>query len=201
MFNSILNILKGFLWGHIAGALLAVFASASKAFKAILTPFMSVVKSTPIASFIILVYVWIDKNNTPAFISFLIVLPVVWQNIKSGILSADEKLLEAAKIYRFNFFKKVRYIYIPSVLPYYVGAFKVSMGMAWKAGVAAEVLCAAKLTLGGAIYDSKIYLETEELFAWTIVVIIISMIIEFFTVKLLDNAAKRLSIAGRDGGI
>lgn len=67
--------------------------------------------------------------------------------------------------------------------------------------MAAEVLCAAKLTLGGAIYDSKIYLETEELFAWTIVVIIISMIIEFFTVKLLDNAAKRLSIAGRDGGI
>lgn len=193
-FFSLLRIFSGFAAGIIAGTVLSALSSLSKIIKALISPLMSVIKATPVASFIILAWVWISTGKVPAFISFLLVLPIVYTNLCEGVENTDVKLIEVAKIYGFSFVKKLKFIYLPQLKPYFLSALKSSLGLAWKAGVAAEVLCQPKMSLGRAIYESKLYLETPRLFAVTIVVILLSYILEKLIIglvfKLNDDKAR-----------
>ncbi len=187
---SITRIAAGFLAGAIIGTLLAVLTAFSSPLDAVFSPVGTVIKATPVASFIILALIWIKAANVPSFISFLMVTPIVWSALKTAILNTDIKLLEAAKAYKLGVKKTLSAVYLPSVLPQYRASLITSLGLAWKAGVAAEVLCHPKLSVGNALYESQIYLETTELFAWTATVIILSVIMEKCFAMLIKRVTK-----------
>ncbi|MBQ8165328.1 MAG: ABC transporter permease subunit [Clostridia bacterium] len=192
--TSFVNIFKGFLLAQITGIFLARITARSKIADAVFAPVMAIIKATPIASFIILLLVMLGKEAVPETAAFLIVLPTVWENIASGIKSFDKKLWEVTKIYNFSLKKKIKYFYMPSIMPFYIPAFKATFGMAWKAGIAAEVICNIANTIGGKIYDTKVYLEIPELFAWTAVTIIVSILIEkilLFFINLLNRKGRK----------
>lgn len=186
--SSLLRILAGFAAALVAGSLLAVLTSASRACDVLLKPALSVVKATPVASFIILALVWLPTGNVPVFISFLMVLPMVWANLSQGIAATDPKLLEMARAFGFSRLKTLRLVYFPSVMPYFMAAFTTGLGFAWKSGVAAEVIGRVRPSIGGKIYNAKIYLETADLFAWTVVVVAMSILIEKLLVRLIARA-------------
>lgn len=189
--GSLLLVVAGFAAGNVVG-LLAGFASGlSDRVNSFMKPGMALIKATPVASFIILILLWLGKEYTPAVTAFLIVLPVVWQNVVAGVHSADKKLLETAQVFRLSPYKKLKYIYVPSVKEGYIAAVRTSMGFAWKAGVAAEVLAGTSRTLGGLIYRTKINLETPELFAYTVVVIVISILAEVAATAIMQAASKK----------
>ena len=144
----------------------------------LLSPAIRVIRATPVASFILLVLLWTGRNTVSVIIAALMVLPVVWGNLSRGIQETDPQLLEMAKAYRFSSFKTIRLIYIPSLHPYFLSAITTAMGLAWKSGVAAEVLCLPKQAIGTQIYNTKLYLEIPDLFAWTVVVILLSLALE-----------------------
>lgn len=175
---SLGRILAGFLLGAVLGTLTAAATARVPLLDAILAPALRVVRATPVASFIILALLWIGKVRIPGFISMLMVLPVVWENTAAGIRETDPELLEMAKSYRFGFGKTLRLVYVPSVTPAWRAGVVTAMGLAWKSGVAAEVLCQPSLSMGTRIYYAKIYLETADLFAWTAVVILLSWLLE-----------------------
>ena len=181
---SLLRVLIGYLLGCIAAAAISIMCFRSSIADALFSPVLSVIRAVPVASFIILALVWIGRTRVPSFSAFLMVLPIVGGNILTGLRSADQELLEVCKLYRFPFIKTVRLLYLPAVRPYFVSAARTSLGMAWKAGIAAEVLCSLSASIGGQIYESKVYLETPALFAWTITVICISMLIEWLLFRL-----------------
>lgn len=176
--SSLLRVVCGIAIGIVIGTVLAVLCALSGIINTLVSPMLSVVKATPVASFIILALVWMKRDILPVFITVLIVMPVVWSNIYSGIRSADKNLLEVTRVYGFSRSKKITRFYIPTVAPYFAAACRSSLGMAWKAGIAAEVLSVPSKAIGTELYNSKTYLETPDLFAWTLVVIILSVVIE-----------------------
>ena len=176
--NSLLKIFLGFIAGVLAGVGFAVLTSCSKAADMLVSPFIRVIRATPVASFIILVILWVTRSLVPSLMSALMVLPVVWGGLCTAIKSTDIDLLEMAKTYGFGRLKTLRLVYIPSVLPAFLSSCLTAQGLAWKSGVAAEVLCLPSLSIGTQLYNSKIYLETADLFAWTAVVIILSFLLE-----------------------
>ena len=196
---SLARILSGILIGILLGTVIAILTANLLVADSLCSPIMSVIKATPIASFIILALLWIDRNTLPVFITVLIELPVVWSNVSSGIRSVDNDLLDVAKVYRFPVRKRIMKIYLPSVMPYFLAACRASLGMAWKAGIAAEVLCTPTNAIGTEIYFSKTYLETTELFAWTLTVILISIVIEKLLIFALSQAAQKLHVSS--GGV
>lgn len=179
------RIVLGFALGVLLGVLLAAATRAWSLADALLSPLLRVIRATPVASFIILALLWIRSGLLPAFISMLMVLPVIWANVYEGLGAVDPQLMEMTVAYCFGFRKRVRLLYIPTVRPYFKAAAVTAMGMAWKSGIAAEVLCQPKLAIGSGLYYSKLYLETPELFAWTAVVIILSLLVEKVLVGLL----------------
>lgn len=188
---SLARILAGMAAGTLAGALLAVLTCAYSWADRLFSPAVRVIRATPVASFILLVLLWTGRNAVPVIISALMVLPVVWSSLSRGIGATDRQLLELARAYRFSAPKTVKLIYLPSLRPYLLSAVTTGMGLAWKSGVAAEVLCLPKRAVGTQIYNGKLYLEIPDLFAWTAVVVALSLGLE----RLL-----RLSLGRRNGG-
>ena len=176
---SLLRIFGGLLLGVALGALLAGLTAWVPLLDWVLTPAVKVVRATPVASFILLVYLWVERGRVPGLISALMVLPVVWGNVTRGIAETDPQLLELARAYGFGRGRTLRRIYIPSVLPYFASGCRTALGLAWKAGVAAEVLCQPQNAIGTQIYNTKYYLETPSLFAWTLVVSALSFLLEW----------------------
>lgn len=191
--NSILRILSGILSGTLLGVLLAALTESSKTARALLAPMMTLVKSTPVASFIILALIWIGRSAIPACIAALMVLPVVWANVSAGLAGRDQQLLEMAKVFGFSRKTTLRRITVPSVLPHLRAALCSALGLGWKAGIAAEVLTVPPYSIGKMIFESKTYLETTSLFAWTLTVILLSVLIE----RVLLELVRRI---GRKGG-
>ena len=196
---SLLRVLWGVLISIILGTLLAYLTSVSRLLNTLLTPALSAIKATPVASFIILAMLWFEKTDLPVFITALIVIPIVWANVSEGIRSVDVGLRQVAQIYRFSFFKKLFRLYVPSVAPYFLAACQSSLGMAWKAGVAAEILAVPEHAIGSEIFFSKQYMLPETLFAWSLVVIVLSLIIEKLFVFLLKRLGRRFRLMPKGG--
>lgn len=178
VFGSLTRILVGYFAAVIIGTVLAVISSLWWGLEEFFTPIIHILKATPVASFIILALVWLKGYQVPVAAVFIMVTPVIWGNLLEAIRQTDRKLLEMGKVYGFSFWKQVRLIYIPSIMPYFLSACQTSMGLAWKSGIAAEVIATPRFSIGGQLYNAKIYLETAELFAWTAVVILFSVVLE-----------------------
>ena len=188
---SLLRILAGFSAAIVLGVLFGVLSAKLPPVDLLLSPLLSVIRATPVASFIILALVFLNKQLIPGAIAFLMVFPVMCGNIRTGILETDRGLLEMAQVFRLKRSAVLREIQLPAVRPYFIAAFRNALGMAWKAGVAAEVLCNPGYSIGRMLYESKIYLETPDLFAWTLTVIIMSVILEKLLLFFLNRTEKK----------
>ena len=188
---SLGRIFAGLLIGLFAGLLLAALCAASKFADALISPAISVIKATPIASVIILMLYVIGKGAVPMVATLLMVIPIVFVNVRRGIAAVPEPMREVAAVYGFGLRKHVRYLILPSVLPYFVAACRSALGLAWKAGIAAEVICTPDLSIGDKLHEAKIYLESEALYAWTIVVALLSVLIEKGVVLLLSRLSEK----------
>lgn len=176
--RTFLRILAGLAAGTLIGGALSVATCRYSLLDSLLSPAIRVIRATPVTSFILLILLWTGRDHVPGIIAALMVLPVIWENLCQGIRSTDPKLLEMGKMYRFSKIKMVYLIYFPTIRPYFAAAITTAMGLAWKSGVAAEVLCLPKFAIGTHIYQSKLYLEVGDLFAWTLVVVGISIALE-----------------------
>lgn len=172
--HSFQKISLGFLAAFLAGILLGSCAYGFPWLREFLEPVMILMRSIPVASFVILALIWIGSGNLSVFIAFLVVLPMIYVNTLSGLNSTDKQLLEMAAVFRIPLRKKIRFIYFPALLPYVMNGCRIALGMGWKSGVAAEVIGLPANSIGERLYMSKIYLETADLFAWTFTIIVIS---------------------------
>ena len=185
--QSLLRILLGIIVAVVIGIILAVITTKISFVDILITPLMSAIKATPVASFIFIAIIFMNRNSLPVFITSLLVLPIIWTNVSSGIRSVPKELKEVSRVYKLSAAKKLTKLYIPSILPYFLAACRSALGLAWKAGVAAEVLCTPKSAIGTELYFSKTYLDTELLFAWTLITVIVSLIIEKSVIYLLSK--------------
>lgn len=184
---SIGRILLGVVAATALGAVLAALTYKSSVAELLIAPAMTAMQATPVASFAILVLIWLDRDWVPVLICGMMVLPVVWSGVVAGIRSVDGQLLEMAKVYRIRKISRLRRIYIPAVMPFFRAACTNGLGLGWKAGIAAEVLTVPKVSIGRMIADSKLYLLTEDLFAWTLTVIVLSLVLQTIMTRLLKG--------------
>lgn len=194
--TSLCRIFGGIFCALILGILCGILTAHSTFLHELLSPILAIIKATPVASFIILALVWISRGKLPAFIAALMVLPIIWTNIEQGIRQIDPKLLEMAKVFRFSRTKRLVHITVPSVLPYFIAACRTSLGLAWKAGIAAEVLATPKNSIGKELFQSKTFMETTDLFAWTVTVILLSICMEKLFFLLLRLILRKTHTGG-----
>lgn len=182
------RITLGFCLAFCLSGLLAMVSARFPLAQILLQPYMAAVQTVPVASFIVIALLWLSGRRLSIFIAFLMVLPVLYANFLQGIRAADSKLLEMAQVFRMPLINRIRCIYAPAVRPYLLSACRSALGLCWKAGVAAEVIGVCSGSIGGMLYDAKVYLEIDDLFAWTLVIVVISVVFERVFTWLLGFA-------------
>ncbi len=176
---TLARVFVSFVAAALIGSAAAVICAASRAVRCVIAPLMTVVRATPVVSFIVLLLLWVPSaGQISVWASVIMTAPIFWANLGRGIESVDGDLLEMAAVYRLGRAGTLRYVYLPSLKSALVSACENGVGLAWKAGVAAEVLVRPQFAIGRAIYESRLYLETSDLFAWTAVMVLLSLAVE-----------------------
>lgn len=185
--NSLLRIIGGFAFAFLLACLLAAAAYGSKLLEDVLEPFVTFIKSVPVASVVVLLLIWFGAKYLSVYVTFMVVFPNIYLNFLNGLKNTDKNLLEMAEVFRFSFLQKLLCVYRPAVMPYLLGGAAVSVGMSFKSGVAAEVIGLPVSSIGEGLYYDKIYLNTAGVFAWTVVIILLSALTERLIVGLLKR--------------
>ena len=188
--GSFRRIALGFFLALVLGMLTGIAAFRFRVLRELLSPLLTLMKSVPVASFIILILVWFGSGHLAVIVALLIVFPLIYFSTLSGLGSADPELLEMARVHRVPAGRTAWQIYRPALWPYLRGACASALGMSWKAGIAAEVIGTPARSIGEQLYLSKIYMDTAELFAWTLTVIVLSAVFEKAVLWLLGKAGK-----------
>jgi len=192
--HSLVRIGGGFVVAAVVGVLGAAAAATSRVFDALVTPALAAIRSTPVVSFIILVLMLPIRGQLAFVISFLMVLPITYTNVLEGIRHRNPALLEVATVFRVPLLRRLSAIDVPAVLPFFIASCKIGVGLAWKSGIAAEVIGLTEGSIGEQLYQAKILLISADLFAWTAVIIAISFAFEKVVLVLLRRAEARLSL-------
>ena len=195
VWNSFYRIALGFFAAVLLAVLLAVLSYKYSIVKTLLSPVMSFLKAAPVVSFIIVLLIILrNKNYLSAVAGAMMALPVIYANVLAGLENTDKRLLEMAKVFRVGAKNRALYIYGSHVMPFFVSACKSALGLCWKAAVAAELIGLLKNTIGGNMYDTKLFLHTDELFAWTAVVIALSIGFEKLFLYILKLIKRKIEI-------
>lgn len=186
------HIVTGFLLALALGILLGTLAGSFPLFQILFAPFAVTIKSVPVASFIVICLIWLSAQQLSIFISFLMVLPVIYTNVLQGMESADPTLLETCHVFSIPWHRRVLYLWLPQLRPFLFSACGVGLGLAWKAGIAAEIIGIPAGSVGRMFYDAKLYLNTTDLFAWTVIVVVVSVLFEKCFLFLLKGLYRKL---------
>ena len=178
IFTTLLRILTGFSLALIAGIVIATISASFKLFHKIILPAINVINAIPIASFVVIALLAIRSERLSIFVAFITVLPIIFHNTHKGIKSTDPMLLEMAKVFNVPTWKKMVYIHLKSVAPFVLSAASVGIGFAWKAGIAGELIGVVTGTIGANLHTARIFLQTADLFAWTITIVLLSYTME-----------------------
>lgn len=188
--SSIINIGLGLIVGVILGIILGYISYKSNLLKEIILIPINIMKATPIASIVIILLVWFTSKHLPITVVMLIVIPNIYYSVYEALINVDSNILELADVFRVQRNKIIRFVYISKIKEFLIPSIIVSIGLAWKSGVSAEIIALVKNSIGESIYYSKLYLDISELFAWTIIIIVISKGFEYIITRLLLKVSK-----------
>jgi ABC transporter, permease protein len=185
IFLSTIKIIAGFLISIAIGVIFAYLAYKYKLFYDFISPLIRIFRSIPLASLVIFLLFWANKDYLSIYISFIMAMPLIFQNVYDGLSDIDKNILQMADIYKVSEIKKIKYIYKVKVKPFLYSSIISISGLVFKAGIAAEVIGLPKNSIGNNLYNAKVYLDMPNLFAWTLAILLISSFFEITLKKLL----------------
>ena len=192
IFFSLERVALGLLLALLLALLCASISYLSRIFEILLEPLVKIVRAIPVASIVILVLVWVRSKNLSVVISFMIVFPIIYTSVLEGLKQTPKDMLEMADVYHIDGLKRIRYIYIPYIIPYFEASVKTALGLSWKSAVAAEVIGLPDGSIGERLYNAKVFFSTPDLFAWTVVIIVLAAIFEKALLFLVQKLFRRL---------
>ena len=187
---SLLRIVIAIIIAVILGVITAVACSRINFLHLFIKPVLATIKSVPVTVFVFILYLILFKL-TSIFITILMVYPIVFSNVYEGIKNVDKDLLDVCRVYKIPFRKRIKSLYLPTVMPYFISALTTGIGLAWKAGVAAEALCPPTRSMGMHISMANQTINNEELFAWALTLVIINIVFELVFKRIINLAFRK----------
>ena len=183
VFASLLILILGIPIGMIIGF--------SKTIYYIFRPFITILQSVPVISWLAFaIFMWGIGWKGPIFISTMSLLPIVIINTASGMSNIDRELIEVAKIYNVSKKKTIIYIYLGSIVPFIIASMEVVFGNIWKTILVTEYLCGDS-GIGVMIAWARSYIDTPQIFALTLVAVLLAISMEYLSKLIIKRLAKR----------
>ncbi len=145
----------------------------------IMVPLLSLMRSVPTMAIIILALIWFSSNNAPILIGFIVVFPILYESVYRGMMNVDDRLVQMAKIYGVGQGDMIADIYFPTITMYLGSVIGSALGLTIKSVIAGEVLGQPRFSIGASLQLEKLFLNTSGVFAWIVIIVILSAVLEF----------------------
>ena len=192
--TTFLRVILGVCFGTFAGIILAILSHKFKFIYDMVSPIIKIIKAIPVASFVVLLYVSMHGGALPIFIAFLMVMPIVWQNLIDAYNSIDENLSEVCDAYEIPYMKRLKILIFPTLVRFLIPAIITSVGLAWKSEISAEIIVTTVNSIGEMIFYAQYAYDTAKVFAWTVIIVFLSIGFEFLTKRVLKYCEKRYAL-------
>jgi NitT/TauT family transport system permease protein len=187
------RILLGFLSGAAFGILLALLSQRFRLVRELALPLVNALRAVPVASFVVLAIILVSSSWLSTLIAFVIGFPVIYENAAAGLAQTDRSLDEMGRVYRLGAVRRLTYIKLPQLLPYLRAGALTALGLCWKSGIAAELIGIPQGTIGEKLYSVKVNYFTADLFAWTVIIVLLNSLTAYLLKRLLNAAEEGLS--------
>lgn len=181
---TFLRCIAGFGASLVIAVTLGALSRWSAFFRELMEPVLSFLSSVPIMAIIILALIWLDSQLVPVFVGFVMVFPILYEAVYNSIVNVDEDLIEMAHIFGVDRKTMARDIYLPSILSGIGRVSASTLGTSLKMVVAGEVLAQPKFAIGTRLMLEKTYLNTDGVFAWIIVILLISWVLRLLMERM-----------------
>ena len=192
VFASLLRVLVGLFLGIFFGTLFATICFKIGLLNTVFEPIISIMKATPVACIIALLWISFNPTQVAVLVVTLMVTPIIWQNVYEGYKSVDRQYIALCDSFGLGAVRRFKELYAPHALSYLLPAIVTSIGLAWKAEVAMEIMM--ENNVGMFIKEAKTSYETAPTFAWTAVIITLSIILEKTAKYFFGRIANELEI-------
>ncbi len=183
---SLLRSLVGFLISLVLAVSLGVLSSVFSFVQNLMDPILNFLRSVPTMAIIILALIWLNHDFAPMFVGFLMVFPILYERVVSSILDVDKKIIQMAILYKVGRVTTIKDIYIPSIIMGLNQVLISALGTTLKMVIAGEALSQPRYAIGTNLQLEKMYLNTSGVFAWIIIILFISKVLEYL-VKYIRN--------------
>ncbi|ERJ11102.1 ABC transporter permease [Haloplasma contractile] len=187
---TLFRVTIGYSVALLFALVLSILATIHQVFEKSVNQIVIISKTLPTISIILIALIWLGRSKATFLIAILVVFPLLYEVFYNSIKNIDPKLVDVSHIYQFNFRKRLKYLYIPSVIMNFTLSLKQTFGLCFKVMVMAEVLGQAQAGIGSEIYEAKLYLEMAGVFSWTIILIFIVLLIDYLIISLIKTRKK-----------
>jgi len=178
IFSTILRLLVGLLVASFFGFLLGVIAGFKENIAKFLNPLVTILRTIPVISITVILLIMFGFSLTPYIITFLMLFPLIYQGTYGAITNIDRELIDVYKLEDNNFFTGLTHCYLPLISKDIRTALLQSLGLGIKVLVMAEYLAQTKNSIGEELYLAKVNLQYDEVFAWTLLLILLALLFE-----------------------
>lgn len=187
IFITLKILFEGSIISFLLGSILAVLSFRFKIIKILIEPFVSIIKALPTVATILIIIIWFRIEVVPLWVGVLIAIGMVFDSVYAGILAVDKNILYMAKSYKVPVLQRIFEIYIPSVYFSISGIIHSVVSLIFKVIIASEILAQMDVGIGSQIFYYKNQLESASFFAWILISLVISLIIEICIKKINRN--------------
>lgn len=177
-FNTTKRAVIGFVLALISGVILGLLAGTSKPVYYLLRPLVTMIRALPTMAIILLALIWLQSEKSPILVGFVVIFPVLYENVVQGIRNVDRRLIEMMDIYEVDRFTRLKDLYFPSISSYLKSGMSAAMGLNLKIIIAAEVLSQPRVSMGTSFQIERVNLNTPGVFAWSIITVVLAAILD-----------------------
>lgn len=188
--HSLVRIALGFAIAFVTGCALGYLAAKLPGMRAFLKPAVLAVKSAPVVCIIALLLVAAGASVTTSIVVGLVVFPQFYHAVMEAALSRDTEVDKILDVFGVSRTRRALCVELVAFGASVRQATAVAAGLAWKSGVAAEIIGLPGLSIGESVYLAKISLDSATIIAWTATVILLSWLSEKLLLALVDLGAK-----------
>ena len=189
-FHTAIRLIISLVLSSVIGIMFGYFSAKNKSIELWLRPHVTILKTIPVVSVIIIMYILFDFQVAPYLITFFMIFPIFYQATYHGIKAINQDLLDVYHLEMDHWYLEIKYVYMHNIRDYLILAFYQSFGLGFKVLVTSEFITQTKNSIGNQLYQAKVNLEYDYVFAITILLIIITVLVEVFMAKFKKKMLK-----------
>lgn len=184
--TTCLRACVGLLLSLAAASITAFLLNRSEAIRFLFMPWLSLLRSVPVISFILLALIFLNPEMIPLLIAFLTMYPLLTENLLKGLMNRRDSWKILARQFHLNAWNRLFQINYPQLKPYLFSGLASAVGFGWRAIIMGEVLSQCVDGIGKRMKEAQVFIDVPELIAWTLVAIVLSWLTDKLISRLSD---------------